>query len=66
MTSRAGTAEASARLKIEKKSVKPNFVNRFSDLEVKKGESAMYWCKVDGEPRPTIQWFHNRKPLVVC
>ncbi len=65
MTNRAGTAESTANLTVAKKSVKPSFPCRFTDMDVVKGEEVTFMCKIEGEPEPTVTWQHDRKPVTV-
>ncbi|KAG7516165.1 roundabout-like 4 isoform X1 [Solea senegalensis] len=41
----------------------PRIVHHPSDVVVKVGNPATLSCRVDGSPKPTIEWRHNGQPL---
>lgn len=41
----------------------PHIVHHPSDVVVKVGNPATLSCRVDGKPKPTIEWLHNGQPL---
>lgn len=41
----------------------PRVVHHPSDVVVKVGNPATFSCRVDGNPKPTIEWLHNGQPL---
>lgn len=57
-----GGAECSCDLSV---STRPKFVGRFQDVEVFKGEEAVFKTKFVGYPKPEVAWFLNRQPLIV-
>lgn len=41
----------------------PRIVHHPSDVVVKVGNPATLSCRVDGKPKPTVEWLHNGQPL---
>ncbi|XP_077403651.1 roundabout homolog 4 isoform X2 [Vanacampus margaritifer] len=45
--------------------VPPHIVHHPSDVVVKLGKPATFSCRVDGNPKPSIEWLHNGQPLEI-
>ncbi|MEQ2168543.1 hypothetical protein GOODEAATRI_015672 [Goodea atripinnis] len=43
--------------------IEPRIVHHPSDVVVKLGKPAALSCRVDGSPKPTIEWLRNGQPL---
>ncbi|XP_077361913.1 roundabout homolog 4 isoform X2 [Festucalex cinctus] len=46
--------------------VPPRIVHPPSDVVVKLGKPATFSCRVDGNPKPSIEWLHNGQPLEIA
>ena len=44
---------------------KPKFTSRFTDQDVFRGEKVSLSCKLEGNPKPEIQWLFDKKPIIV-
>jgi len=42
----------------------PQFVKCLEDMEVLDGQEVMLFCVVEGEPMPTVTWYHNEKNIM--
>jgi len=42
----------------------PEFVKCLEDMEVLDGQEVMLFCVVEGQPMPTVTWFHNDKNIM--
>ncbi|ESN93121.1 hypothetical protein HELRODRAFT_89299 [Helobdella robusta] len=42
---------------------KPRIASSPQNLNINPGEDASFQCLADGEPQPSIQWFHNKKDV---
>lgn len=43
--------------------IAPSIVHQPSDVVAKLGDPATLSCRVDGSPKPTIEWLRNGQPL---
>jgi hypothetical protein len=41
----------------------PQFVEQLSDVRVIDGQEVMLFCIVNGQPMPTVSWFHNNQNI---
>lgn len=58
-----GTSSSNAGLKVEKKALKPNIIEKLRDTKGVQGDEATFVIKVDGEPKPDVEWFRGSIPL---
>jgi len=42
----------------------PEFVKCLEDMEVLDGQEVMLFCVVEGQPMPTVTWYHNDKNIM--
>uniref|UniRef100_A0A3Q2QET9 Ig-like domain-containing protein n=1 Tax=Fundulus heteroclitus TaxID=8078 RepID=A0A3Q2QET9_FUNHE len=49
--------------RVQTEEVEPLIVHHPSDVVVKLGNPATLSCRVDGSPKPTIEWLRNGQPL---
>ncbi|RWS25061.1 muscle M-line assembly protein unc-89-like protein [Leptotrombidium deliense] len=54
-----GKAESSCSLKSKEQVKPPKFVNGLNDVDVPLNDRVLLEVKVEGSPKPEIQWFHN-------
>ncbi|CAJ0570275.1 unnamed protein product, partial [Mesorhabditis spiculigera] len=59
----AGSVEATAQLKVEKKPEMPRFTTNMDDRQVNEGETIKYSTTVEGFPEPSVEWTLNGKPV---
>uniref|UniRef100_A0A3P9P9Y1 Ig-like domain-containing protein n=1 Tax=Poecilia reticulata TaxID=8081 RepID=A0A3P9P9Y1_POERE len=57
-----GSLLSGSRVRTEE--TEPRIVHHPSDVVVKVGSPATLSCRVDGSPKPTIEWQRNGQPLV--
>jgi hypothetical protein len=62
-TSKAGTAEAKAKLGVTEKTEPPKFLIELADLVLDEKESAKFTVQVSGQPTPTLKWLLNGKAI---
>lgn len=55
--------QANSEGRLEMKGVPPTFTQQPTAAAVPKGKLAEFNCRVEGSPKPEIQWFLNGKPL---
>jgi hypothetical protein len=58
-----GEAESRCNVAIRKVFQKPNFVQKFTDLQQLPMYDAKFPAKVVGVPQPELKWYHNDKPI---
>ncbi|VDM80870.1 unnamed protein product [Strongylus vulgaris] len=58
-----GRAEATATLKVERKTEVPKFTSNMDDRQVNEGDTVKYTSTVEGFPEPTVEWFLNGEPV---
>lgn len=58
-----GEVESNVSVHVRKIFQKPNFLSRFSDLQVLPGLDAKFPARVTGIPKPDIIWSRNEKPI---
>lgn len=58
-----GEVEANVNVAVRKIYQRPNFLSRFSDLQVLPGHDAKFPARVTGIPKPDILWYRNEKPI---
>ncbi|XP_075678853.1 obscurin isoform X3 [Dermatophagoides pteronyssinus] len=59
-----GSDEADANLIVIKKDSVPEFKEKLQDLQAQlNDENVQLAVKVDGQPPPSVQWFHDGKPI---
>uniref|UniRef100_A0A3B3WIT0 Ig-like domain-containing protein n=1 Tax=Poecilia mexicana TaxID=48701 RepID=A0A3B3WIT0_9TELE len=49
--------------RVRTEETEPRIVHHPSDVVVKPGSPATLSCRVDGSPKPTIEWLRNGQPL---
>ncbi|XP_061595073.1 roundabout homolog 1 isoform X2 [Cololabis saira] len=49
--------------RVRAEEIPPRIVHHPSDVVVNVGNPATLSCRVDGSPKPTIEWLHNGRPL---
>ncbi|KAM4547042.1 roundabout homolog 4 [Fundulus diaphanus] len=49
--------------RVQTEEIEPRIVHHPSDVVVKLGNPATLSCRVDGSPKPTIEWLRNGQPL---
>lgn len=59
-----GSAETDAFLMVKEthpceQLIPPNFIIRLQPLQIKQGQPFQLYCKVEGNPLPTVQWYKN-------
>ncbi|KAL3121108.1 hypothetical protein niasHT_005368 [Heterodera trifolii] len=57
-----GQAEASAKLKVEKRSELPRFLSDMDDRQVSEGDNVKFSAKIEAFPAPEVQWTFNGEP----
>uniref|UniRef100_A0A3Q2P441 Ig-like domain-containing protein n=1 Tax=Fundulus heteroclitus TaxID=8078 RepID=A0A3Q2P441_FUNHE len=55
--------EVGERTRVQTEEVEPLIVHHPSDVVVKLGNPATLSCRVDGSPKPTIEWLRNVQPM---
>lgn len=58
-----GETEAKVDVHVRKIFQKPNFLSRFTDLDILPGHDAKFPARVTGIPKPDILWCRNEKPI---
>lgn len=58
-----GEVESRVNVHVRKIFQKPNFMSRFSDLQVLPGHDAKFPARVTGIPKPDVLWYKNEKPI---
>ncbi|KHJ84620.1 immunoglobulin I-set domain protein [Oesophagostomum dentatum] len=59
----AGSVEATATLKVDKKTEVPKFTSNMDDRQVNEGDTVKYTSTVEGYPEPTVEWLLNGEPV---
>ncbi|CAL2029366.1 unnamed protein product [Caenorhabditis brenneri] len=59
----AGKVEATAQLKVDKKTEVPKFTTNMDDRQVKEGENVKFTANVEGYPEPSVAWTLNGEPV---
>ncbi|VDM63858.1 unnamed protein product, partial [Angiostrongylus costaricensis] len=59
----AGSAEATAILKVDRRMEVPRFVSNMDDRQVNEGDTVIYTSTVEGYPEPTVTWLLNGEPV---
>ncbi|KAK6049557.1 immunoglobulin I-set domain protein, partial [Cooperia oncophora] len=59
----AGSAEAKATLKVDRRAEVPKFTSNLDDRQVKEGDTVKYTSTVEGYPEPTVEWLLNGEPV---
>uniref|UniRef100_A0A1I7XGR3 Immunoglobulin I-set domain protein n=1 Tax=Heterorhabditis bacteriophora TaxID=37862 RepID=A0A1I7XGR3_HETBA len=59
----AGSAEATATLKVDKKTEVPKFTTNMDDRQVNEGDIVKYTATVEAYPEPTVEWTLNGEPV---
>uniref|UniRef100_A0A8R1DN92 Ig-like domain-containing protein n=1 Tax=Caenorhabditis japonica TaxID=281687 RepID=A0A8R1DN92_CAEJA len=59
----AGKIEATAQLKVDKKTEVPKFTTNMDDRQVKEGENVTFTANVEGYPEPSVAWTLNGEPV---
>ncbi|XP_035660917.1 striated muscle preferentially expressed protein kinase-like [Branchiostoma floridae] len=44
----------------------PNFVQRLQNSAVSEGETATFRCRITGDPRPKVMWFHKKREVTAA
>ncbi|CAH1249873.1 MYLK3 [Branchiostoma lanceolatum] len=44
----------------------PNFVQRLQNSAVSEGETATFQCRITGDPRPKVMWFHKKREVTAA
>ncbi|XP_066264221.1 striated muscle preferentially expressed protein kinase-like [Branchiostoma lanceolatum] len=44
----------------------PNFVQRLQNSAVSEGETATFQCRITGDPRPKVMWFHKKREVAAA
>ncbi|CAD6189828.1 unnamed protein product [Caenorhabditis auriculariae] len=58
----AGKVEATAQLKVDRKTEVPKFTTNMDDRQVNEGENVKYTANVEGYPEPSVAWTLNGQP----
>ncbi|CAI5439881.1 unnamed protein product [Caenorhabditis angaria] len=59
----AGKIEATAELKVDRKTEVPKFTTNMDNRQVKEGDDVKYTADVEGYPEPSVEWTLNGKPV---
>ncbi|VDO19048.1 unnamed protein product, partial [Heligmosomoides polygyrus] len=59
----AGSVEASATLKVDRRAEVPKFTSNMDDRQVNEGETVKYTSTVEGYPEPAVEWLLNGEPV---
>lgn len=58
-----GKTEATADLKVSRKTEVPKFTTNMDDRQVNEGTTVKYTSTVEGYPVPTVEWTLNGEPV---
>lgn len=58
-----GEVESNVNVHVRKIYQKPNFLSRFSDLQILPSHDAKFPARVTGIPKPDVLWYRNEKPI---
>lgn len=59
-----GRVTSQADLKVDKKMSRPNIIEKLKDIKGVEGEEARFNIKVDGYPKPTVDWYVGPNLLI--
>ncbi|CCD63868.1 Muscle M-line assembly protein unc-89 [Caenorhabditis elegans] len=59
----SGKVQATAQLKVDKKTEVPKFTTNMDDRQVKEGEDVKFTANVEGYPEPSVAWTLNGEPV---
>ncbi|KAK5974865.1 hypothetical protein GCK32_004431, partial [Trichostrongylus colubriformis] len=59
----AGSAEAKATLKVDRRAEVPKFTSKMDDRQVNEGSTVKYTATVEGYPEPSVEWLLNGEPI---
>jgi hypothetical protein len=58
-----GSAEANAKLIVEKKPEHPRFLSDIGDKLANEGDTVKFIAKIEGFPEPEVTWTYNGEPI---
>lgn len=58
-----GTVSSQAILKVDKKTSRPTIIKKLKDTKEVEGDEARFEIKVEGYPKPTVEWYLGPNPL---